>query len=553
MWLVTPFLGFYSHHDGLMLTTVQQLQTAMRHHGSWPFNQYGSFWAIFDALVLWFVPPGFQFIALRILTIAIYFVTAYLLLKIARKFGNKGISSWALIFLLGNQPFVFDLLPWPSAHAMLLSTGALLLALKITDDPKKDSVSNSKRSFLLGLIIPTIILTRAQIGLLIGLCLTVWLFGVSKRRLLPLFALGFILTLIFLGLVLNHFGWLIVSLKDEFIFGATYIGQGENPKPLFTILGTLLLVSFYYISLKIRPQLRTPSVSKGALWVSATTLFSLILLLFSHLVNSRNLDLYSLSVLVFRRLWISALLASVLIFALNELLTFKPKDAAKEPHGAKTQERKLLAVFGLITQFQIYPLFDQMHSWWGSIPGVLIMAILISESIRTFQFSKKRIYHLKNLAAALVLIICIAPWSVQIFQSRVSIGPSGMNLIWTSKIQAEEMNTLQEYFKKTIPAKSSVLNLCPESDVFFSSGLFSASARQFIFWPRFHDLKYMKKDFIDANPDYVVSCHSEIKADYRIDLAKFEELYGKSFSKKALVSERENLDGRNWQIWKVKL
>jgi hypothetical protein len=353
--------------------------------------------------------------------------------------------------------------------------------------------------------------------------------------------------------VLNHFGWLIVSLKDEFIFGATYIGQGENPKPLFTILGTLLLVSFYYISLKVRPQLRTPSVSKGALWASTTTLFSLALLLVSHLVNSRNLDLYSLSVLVFRRLWISALLASVLIFALNELLTFNPKNAAKEPQGAKTQQRKLLAVFGLITQFQIYPLFDQMHSWWGSIPGVLIMAILISESIRTFQFSMKRISHLKNVTAASIFIICIVPWSVEIFQSHASIGPSGMNLIWTSKIQAGEMNTLQEYFKKTIPAKSSVLNLCPESDVFFSSGLFSASTRQFIFWPRFHALKYMKKDFINANPDYVVSCHSEVEADYRIDLDKFEALYGRNFSKKVLVSYRQNLDGRDWQIWKVKL
>jgi hypothetical protein len=480
-------------------------------------------------------------------------VTAYLLLKIAKKFGNNALGTWALIFLLGNQPFVFDLLPWPSAHAMLLSAGTILLALNITDEPEKNSTSNLKRSFSLGLIIPTIILTRAQIGLLLGLCVSVWLFQLSKRRLLPLFALGFILTSIFLGSVLNHFGWLIVSLKDEFIFGATYIGQGENPKPLFTILGTLLLVSFYYISLKVRPQLRTPSVSKGALWASTTTLFSLALLLFSQLVNSRNLDLYSLSVLVFRRLWISALLASVLIFALNELLTFKPKNAAKEPQGAKTQQRKLLAVFGLIAQFQIYPLFDQMHSWWGSIPGVLIMAILISESIRTFQFSMKRISHLKNLTALLILIICIVPWSIQIFQSRASIAPSGINLIWTSNIQAREMNTLQAYFKKTIPAKSSVLNLCPESDVFFSSGLFSASTRQFIFWPRFHALKYMKKDFINANPDYVVSCHSEVEADYRIDLDKFEALYGRNFSKKVLVSYRQNLDGRDWQIWKIKL
>ena len=181
------------------------------------------------------------------------------------------------------------------------------------------------------------------------------------------------------------------------------------------------------------------------------------------------------------------------------------------------------------------------------------MAILISESIRTFQFSMKRISHLKNVTAASIFIICIVPWSVEIFQSHASIGPSGMNLIWTSKIQAGEMYTLQEYFKKTIPAKSSVLNLCPESDVFFSSGLFSASTRQFIFWPRFHALKYMKKDFINANPDYVVSCHSEVEADYRIDLDKFEALYGRNFSKKVLVSYRQNLDGRDWQIWKVKL
>jgi len=551
MWLVTPFLGFYSHHDGLMLTTVQQLQTAMRHHGSWPFNQYGSFWAIFDALVLWFVPPGFQFIALRILTLGIYFVTAYLLLKIARKFGNKGLSSWALIFLLGNQPFVFDLLPWPSAHAMLLSTGALLLALKITDDPKKGSVSNSKRSFLLGLIIPTIIVTRAQIGLLIGLCLTVWLFGVSKRRLLPLFVLGFTFTSIVLGLFLNHFGWIAVSLKDEFIFGATYIGQAENPMPLFTTSGTLILVSLYYLTPKLKYRFERLTFSKGPLWFFVTMFSGIISLFLIYLSKSRSLDLYSALVLVCRRLWISALLASVLIFALNELATLNPKNLAKKPQNMKTQQRKILAIFGLLNQFQIYPLFDQMHSWWGSIPGVLIMAILISESIKKLKFSLEKISFLQNFTASMLVIISLVPWSVQIFHSHASIGPSGIELIWTSKTQADEMNKLQQYFRRVIPINSSVLNLCPEPDVFFNSGYYNSSAREFVFWPRFYDLQYMKNDFSQVTPEYVVSCYSLVESHYRISIEKFEALYGKVFLRKIQLENLTKVDGRNWQIWTV--
>ena len=45
------------------------------------------------------------------------------------------------------------------------------------------------------------------------------------------------------------------------------------------------------------------------------------------------------------------------------------------------KERKwiLLIGFSVIAAFQSWPFFDQMHIWWGSVPGVIIIVVTLNK------------------------------------------------------------------------------------------------------------------------------------------------------------------------------
>jgi hypothetical protein len=175
MWLPTPFIGYFSHHDGLMITTVSQIQAAMKNNGPWPFNQYGSFWAFVYAIPTWNVQYEYLLVSMRILTLVFYFLTAWLTYKIGRLFGGPVFATAAAILLLGNQPFLFDLLPWPSAVAMPIIT---LISFLLLRKVAQTSISETRRKLevaAIGVLIPLLILSRVQVGLIMLIVLICFL------------------------------------------------------------------------------------------------------------------------------------------------------------------------------------------------------------------------------------------------------------------------------------------------------------------------------------------------------------------------------------------
>ena len=67
------FINFDSHHDGLILTTVKLTENAINQGGSYPFNQYGPFWALPFVWVANLAPYNATFLMIRVLTLLFYF------------------------------------------------------------------------------------------------------------------------------------------------------------------------------------------------------------------------------------------------------------------------------------------------------------------------------------------------------------------------------------------------------------------------------------------------------------------------------------------------
>jgi len=49
--LASVFVTFDEFHDGWILSTIQQTRLSIDTGGNYPSNQYGSFWAIFGAVI----------------------------------------------------------------------------------------------------------------------------------------------------------------------------------------------------------------------------------------------------------------------------------------------------------------------------------------------------------------------------------------------------------------------------------------------------------------------------------------------------------------------
>jgi hypothetical protein len=95
IWIPLPFLGFDSHHDGLILTTVHQLHDSIRDGGPWPFNQYGPFWVLPFTLATYPLPPEWVFPSIRIMTVGFYLLTGSLIYKSVKiiSFSSRLIAS----------------------------------------------------------------------------------------------------------------------------------------------------------------------------------------------------------------------------------------------------------------------------------------------------------------------------------------------------------------------------------------------------------------------------------------------------------------------------
>jgi hypothetical protein len=481
------------------------------------------------------------------MTLVFYFITAWLTYKIARLFCEPPFALAGVILLLGNQAFLFDLLPWPSAVAMPLITLVSFLLLR-----KLSRVENSpNRSALevvtIGIIIPMVILTRVQIGFILFVISLIFIFFFGSKKETAIFFLSFLTSIgIFFGYLSSN-GWLVSSLQDQLLFGSSYLGSDTNPIPIFTSIGVFTVVLFFALSDKLMIKVNNTR-EKSRIVIIAICLFLILMLVAITIMARRLMNPFSMYVLVVHRIWISVILGAIIYFTLVQI---KKSYEAWQMHSffdRDLQVKNLLALLSITSQLQIYPLFDQMHSWWGSTPGVVVILLIYKEK---YQVADILVSQEKRLAKSMVvatLVLTLLPYAIQTMNLGKIVSSPYLGGIFVPQNSADEILTLQSTFEKNLSPGASVLNLCSDPDIFLNSKYPNSESRIFIFWPEFLKIEYLRKTFQESSPQWIVSCFPESrKAE---DLKIFQEYVNEGSSNFVLVHSVRNLLGRDWQIWK---
>lgn len=556
IWLPLPFLNFDDHHDGLILSTVRLTKTALIQGGEYPFNQYGPFWAIPFVFLSLLVPNAYLFLGIRFLTVFFYMISAFLLWKIARLFLDKKLANVVVILFLGSQPFVTEygssLVPWPSAVVMpfILSITYFGL-LQVTETDMKLNLSNMP--IYIGLLIPPIIYSRIQAGILLtAVSVALLYYSKQKHKFLKIF-IGFFLSNFVIMVYLLQTGWLDSAFYDQLVFGSTYLFADKStfPKPIFTFFGILLFLLTFIFGPKFLRKFQTHK-SRNILQIYLFISFFIFASIF-FLIHQRSISPLIATVIFTRRFWISLGIASLLFLCAKVLWVWSMRTQGSDDFKKFPTSLLFLLLFAVGMQSQVFPLFDQMHFWWGSPLTFLVVILTLKNTFANtnlYLVSKSRTIF---LGVCLLLASILIPWISQLSSPKIAI-PSqiGLNL-FVAPQKSQEGTDLQQFFANNINKGAKVLNLCDDSNIFFESDRYISASRFFIFWgEQMSHAPRIFQSFLESKPDFVLTCGLTHAPSLRFRQEIMQQLILKNFiNQKVYPAEHTSENNRIWRIYRV--
>jgi hypothetical protein len=506
LWLPLILIGFDPHHDGLILTNVNLLNESFKTSGEWPFNQYGPFWILPYSLLTYFVSTEITFIVIRIITLGFYFLTSYFIFLSAKIIAGRRTAYISLLVFFFSQPFLTNfgsnLVPWPSAIVMPITALIFLFILQIY----KESISTLElvtKSLSIGMLISTVFFSRIQIGFFLLIAITMFVGFSRKFQSFSLIFLGFTINSSVIGLFLYWKGWLNDALSDQFVFGSTYLtgDTSSYPIPVFTIIGTI----FFLILILLAPILLTKLSSR--LFISLLFVLIVCTLIFLWLMQTREISFLDASTVVLRRFWISYFLA-IIIYS---LFSQAKKTYSQLKRNQKCDKdliiRNCLVVISLVSMAQVFPLFDQMHFWWGSVPAVILVILVTQERLLQNNLTQSSNFSFVNYFVIFFAILTIIP-ALSYFQESYSRYPNTIAkyILVPQKQSANEIK-LQKFFKENVRNDSKILNLCADSNIFFNElNNYKSSSRIYVFWLSMYEVDTMYYSLISSMPDYIITC-----------------------------------------------
>jgi hypothetical protein len=544
------FAGFYSHHDGLILANVRLLREAFLHSGPWPFNQYGSFGILPQAIFAQLFPSEYQLLGIRIFTLLCYWVTGYFLFKLCRIHTDQNSSYVAAILYFISQPFNgSNFLPWASSFLMPMIVIMTFLISRALFDESITRKQALIRIFIAGILLPAILLSRAQIGILVLLFTSIFvLFNFRVLGLLIYFLGASLVAVPFCGFM-SYFGWLRPSISDEFVFGTVYLKYQDVshiPIPIFSGLGALIILIIFYFKnhiLKFRTNIFPKKTATGLVFLSTVVMC----LSFIFLMHTRHLTLQSSYFTGLSRFWISLYLGVLIYALLNSLRRIFSLMKIRKPSLAKNQKLDYLVLIAAAAQFQIWPFFDAMHFWWGSVPGVVVVVLIFKKSF-TLSWAGPAA---KRFIVLVVVGIIFIPWVAQSQLRRGTLDLHGTKGISINASDATLNSQTSKFLQQNLRTGSVVLNLCQNPDVFLAELQISSATRYFVFWPQMRHIKSIQNSFETSKPDTIVTCTlDEFNTDTE---AQAEVQQGKLLAKvapKRTLRAQANL-GKTWKIWDV--
>jgi hypothetical protein len=477
--LNTVIVGFHPHHDGLMLSTIRLLKASFLSGGDYPFNQYGSFWAMPYLGISFLVPDNSLLFSMRMLTFLLYLLTGFLTYKTANFVFGQTVAKISLIIFILSRPIGLEPMPWPSSIGMFLTTLIAFFSVKVAS--MTPSRQRSFILFVLGAIVIMSILTRVQIGALTLLFICGYLAVVRFKDLFPFLAGSATFSALF-GAWLNSMNWLSDSLWDQFAFGWIVASSAETDRPLpqTSMVFFLLLIGITYLLQKRGGALTSGNHFK--LLVYPACLAGGVFAVFNP----------SLIQNLIGKFWVAVMLFTIVLFAKMVCGLYK----------AGRRSVILLGLLGIANASQIFPLFDPMHAWWGLTPLLIILSDWLVNSQKSILAPVLRLPIYLGIS-----ILALLPYlTLSMAQNNSMMNRNDLSFIYTSKLQAEVNEKERRLFLSKIPEGSSVLNLCMNSNVFFNPKMASSISRYFVYWPLMKRINRIEEELLTLKPDFVIFC-----------------------------------------------
>jgi hypothetical protein len=508
-WIPIPFVGFHPYHDGLMLATILQQKQALLTGGAYPFNQYGSFWSFPFLLPSLVTPDEYILLVSRIITVFMYTIAAIFIWKTAQMVRNRSTAYLTVFLLLLSHPYGLEPIPWPSSTQLFLLSAISYCSALLFINEQNDTKSKARLSrfaITIGILTGMSIFTRVQVGILLCFFFIIFLFMIREFRLLKGYVFGLFTFVLIWLLVMFSFGWLRDSIIDEFQFVFAIVGHEstDKPFPIWTIvLSFLLLILYSTVALlsKNSNSIRVSDLIPKIFFFVSVILFLVIFSLFYLKLETfpAKLEFYA------NKFWVSFLLSFTILFVFQARAIIY-RVAMRRRISSSEQTTLVFTCLSVISEFQIYPLFDPMHSWWSSVPTVILIAIAIDKTFNQFPFFiifKSRIFSLV-LSISLVFIL-LAPYGIALSKPSVPLLPQGIFGIHVDKRYADTENKTQVFFRKYISSTETTLNLCRDANPFFTADFKSAS-RYFIYWTNMNDFNPAQSNILNSRPDRIVYC-----------------------------------------------
>ena len=545
-WIPLIFIGFDPHHDGIILTNFNLLKFESSHQ--WPFNQYGPTWILIAKIFVGWVPFKSSIISLRILTLFYYLICTLLIYRITLKISTRRTGLMAIILFLSSQPFLGGLnsnfMAWPSA---LVMPCVLLITLFLNQ-------SNTQLKFrshlIMGSLITIVLFTRVQIGIATLVAVMVCLTLRRSFRNAGIVLLGAISTTLILFIFLSSWNWTKDSLTDQFLYSFIYVkgafGSGNSyPFPIFTLIGSIT-VTFFWVTVS-KFGSRAGRLTRKNYFSRIAFVVIVVLIVVCFLSATRKLSPIDSLQVFERRAWACIFIGSLFVAVLALIPSFQQRTGLLESIGSGS----LVPLVALSTagQIQSWPLFDQMHNWWGSVPGIIIVSILIRET-QILPRLRNLLNVNANIALISLLVLVLIPFGSQLFQTKSYEKIEFLQNIYLPKNTHDAILGTQRYFDENIVTGAKVMNLCGDSDPFFTTHYFSSN-RFYVFGYGQLGVAQMKKEIYESDVDFIVTCNalrfselsnvSEDKAVRQVIRIHFR-------NPKKLSSYTDALN-RTWSVW----
>lgn len=473
------FIGFHPHHDGLMLATVRLLKESFLNSGSYPFNQYGSFWTLPFLLISLSVPDNLLLFSMRVATFLMSGLTLYLTYKVGLLQFNKSVARISVILVLLARPIGLEPIPWPSTISMFLVALLTYVILRAHTEGKSNYV---RMLLVIGAIASTgLIFTRVQIGLISFVAVIAYLFMIRSKTIYFYLMATAAFAAVYC-IFLYAFGWLEKSITDEFIFGwvvaSSKLTDRTFPKVSLVFFACLLLFNF----LMKKPICRLSQI--GLL-----VMVLIPCLFFFALSTSETGQATSF----FGKFWVAIVFFAIGLCVVQGFRDFRAKEFGNV----------FLSTMGLAAASQVYPLFDSMHAWWGITPASITVAAWLFSLFSELNLNSSSI----NVLFASVSVLFVLPFCISIAENDYSeISSKDLSLTFMGQDYVETYKSESELLFLSSVKGASVLNLCSDGRVFFSADHPKPASRYFVYWPTMAGQDDITSEILESDPDYVVLC-----------------------------------------------